>query len=387
MPRSRPLVVAMVVASSLLGACSGTQTPGAVSGSPLAIAQSSQSAQSAATPGASAPPTATPAASASPLPTPGQVAACPTGPVTLETLIGLRDDLGPLSRRYGNTLDRLNERALECFGSATLSFVAFVASPQGLGGTVAFSLAPAWLDTAHSGERFLAASDREAAPGAPYGPFLAVAVPPGLRPAFDAQRGKWVTVGGQFDAPAARSCVADPSQGVDVPSPAEIVEICRTSFMVSSVKPGPDPCPATDSLRAFIATPEYLRADCFGGRTMSFVAVGGPTNNVWPGLQPPELMGDWVLATAAQTDGLFVFVPGSVSSLGIYDISQVARWEVSGHFDDQSAEACVPAQGDTMDGVPIAMSIGEARAFCRNHFVVERLTRLPEATPSPVVQP
>ena len=78
MPRSRPLVVAMVVASSLLGACSGTQAPGAASGSPPAIAQSSQSA-------------ATPAATGSPLPSPGQLAACPTGPVTLETLIGLRD--------------------------------------------------------------------------------------------------------------------------------------------------------------------------------------------------------------------------------------------------------------------------------------------------------
>jgi len=386
MPRSYPLVVALVVASALLSACSGTQTPGAASSSPLAIAQSSRSAL---TPSSSPPPTATPAATTSLVPTTEAVAGCPTGPVTLETLIGLRDDPGPLSRRYGDTLDRLNERALECFGSATLSLVAFVAGPQGLGGTVAFSLAPAWLDTAHGEALYLAASDREAAPGAPSGPFLAVAVPPELHSTFDALRGTWVTVGGQFDAPAARSCVATPVQGVDVPSPAEIVEICRTSFTVNSVKPASDPCPETDSLQAFITTPEYLRADCFGGRTITFDAVGWPINNTWPGLeQPPELLGDWVLSVDGQADGLWVFVPGSVSSLGIYDIyPHVARWEVSGHFDDQSAEACIPAQGDTVDGVQSAMSIGDARAFCRNHFAVDRLARLPDATPSPVVKP
>ena len=376
----------MVLASLVLSACSGTQTPGAASGSPPATARPSQSA---APPGVSAPPAATRADTASPPLTPTAVVACPTAPVTLEKLIGMSRDPGPLSSRHWNALDPLSGRALECFGSTKLSFVAFVASRQGLGGAVAFTVTPAWLDTAHGGELFLAASDREAAPGAPYGPFLAVAVPPELRPSFDAARGKWVTVGGQFDAPAARSCVADPPQGVDVPSPPEIVEICRTSFMVSSVEAASDPCPSTDSLRTLIATPEYLRADCFGGRTISFVAVGWPINNVWPGVeQPPELRGDWVLAIDGQTDGLWVFVPGTVSSLGIYDIyPNVARWEVSGHFDDHLAEACIPTQGDVVDGVQTAISIGDAWAFCRNHFVVDRLTRLPDATPSPVVKP
>lgn len=382
MSRSRRLVVALVLASSVLGACSGAQTPGVASGRP-------PSSQSAAPTGASAPPAATPAATASPPPTPKTVAACPTAPVTLETLIGMRRDPGPLSSRHWNALDPLSGRALECFGSTKLSVVAFVASPQGLGGAVAFTVTPAWLDTAHGGELFLAASDREAAPGAPSGPFLAVAVPPELRRSFDAARGKWVTVGGQFDAPAARSCVADPPQGVDVPSPPEIVEICRTSFMVSSVEAASDPCPSTDSLRTLIATPEYLRADCFGGRTISFVAVGWPINNVWPGVeQPPELRGDWVLAIDGQADELWVSVPGAVSSLGIYDIPpNVARWEVSGHFDDYLAEACIPTQGDVVDGVQTAISIGEVWAFCRNHFVVDRLTRLPDATPSLVAKP
>lgn len=49
------------------------------------------------------------AASAAPPP-----ARCPKDPVTLETLIGLRLERGPLSRTY---VVQTNERALECLGS------------------------------------------------------------------------------------------------------------------------------------------------------------------------------------------------------------------------------------------------------------------------------
>lgn len=381
---SHPLVVATIVVSILLTACSSAQAPGAPSGSPSAIAPSSPSA--APIPSLSPEPTATPEANPSPAPTPGQLAACPTGPATLETFIGLRFDTGPLSRRY---LDRLNERALDCYGSGELAFVAFDANPGGLGGTVAYELKPAWLDTWSSASTFLAASDREAAPLAPFGPFLPVAVPPELRPAFDVHRGQWVKVSGRFDAPAARSCVfAHEGTGADIPSSAELIEMCRTSFVLTSIKPAPNPCPAKDSLQAIIATPEYLRADCFGGRQISFVAVGWPINNVWPGLEvSPDLRSDWVLALNGQTDGLGVFVPRVVNGDGIDDIyPYIVRWEVSGHFDDVLAEACIPTMGDTMDGVPIVKSIGEVRAFCRDHFVVDRLTRLPDAAASPVVE-
>jgi len=300
----------------------------------------------------------------------------------------MRLDNGPLGRRYAATLaPGLNERALECFGSDELSFPAFVASPEGLGGTVAYVITPAWLDTWNaSGLYYLASSDREAAPGSPNGPFFQVAVPPESRSAFDARRGMWATITGRFDAPAANSCVATPPKGADVPLPADIVGLCRTSFAISAVRPASDPCPGTADLQALIATPERLRADCFGGRPISFDSLGWPINNAWPGVKlPPDLSGDWVLAPDGKTDGLWVFVPPSVNGSGTYEIAPyVARWKVEGHVDDAMADDCTPSEGDTIDGVPVVKSLGEVRAFCRNHFVVDRLTRLPAATASPV---
>lgn len=334
------------------------------------------------------------AASAAPPP-----AGCPTDPVTLETLIGLRLERGPLSRTY---VVQTNERALECLGSDELTFDAFVAGPEGLGGVVAYDLEPAWLDTWNSVPLYLAAGDREAAPGAPYGPFLPVAVPLDLRPAFDALRGQWVTVSGQFDAPAAKSCVVAGGGAAEagvVPPPADLVELCRTSLVLTSIQPAPDPCPADDSLEAIIATPEHFRADCFGGRELSFVAVGYSVNNIWLGMKlPPGLGGDWFLGIEGQAESLPVSVPQSVAlpdpagtpwrdrdGVGGGDV----RWDASGHFDDARAEACIPVSGDTMDGVPVVLSIGEVRAFCRNRFVVDRLTWLPGAAAamaSPVVE-
>jgi hypothetical protein len=300
--------------------------------------------------------------------------------MTLETLIGLSLDEGPLSARYGGWL---GERALECFAANELTFVAFVASPEGLGGTVDYTVAPAWLETwdRSGADRYLAASDLEAAPGAPNGPFLPVAVPPELRPAFDALRGRWVTVSGQFDAPAARACVlaTEGATGARIPTRTDLVDMCRTSFVLRTVKPAADPCPTGNGLAVVIATPEQLRADCFGGRQLAFDAVGWPINNIWPGMVLPSELdyGDWVLALAGKTEGLWVFVPASVNSSGIYDVyPQTVRWRVSGHFDDPLADSCRPSAGDTMDGVPIVRSLGEVRAFCRNHLVVDRLARL-----------
>jgi hypothetical protein len=325
------------------------------------------------------------------------VAACPTKAPTLETLIGLRLDGGPLGDRYG---DRLNERALACFKSATLTFTAFVAAPEGLGGTFAYQVAPDWLDTWNSEITFLAASDREAAPGAPFGPFLPVAVPPDVRPAFDGLRGHWVTVNGRMDSPTARICVATRIAGTDVPQPPDLVEMCRTSFVVEWIKSAADPCPATVTLRAILATPDGARADCFGGAPVSFVAAGSSINNVWPGLTMPSGYGDWVFGV----DGLDIdtslaaFVPDTTpfpdpagtpwrdrDGVGGLD----AYWRVTGHFDDELADECLPREGDTMEAVggeatPIVLSRGDVHDFCRNHFVVDRLTWLPGATASSV---
>lgn len=340
-------------------------------------------------------PAAVGAASAPPLP-----GGCPSDPVTLDTLVGLRLDGGPLSRTYAV---QTNEQALACFGSNELTFVAFDAAPEGLGGVVAYTVAPAWLDTWNSVPQYLAASDREAAPGAPFGPFLPVALPPELQASFDGLRGQWVAVSGQFGAPAASSCVvSDHEAATGVPTPIDLAELCRTSFVVTSIEPVADPCPADDSLPAILTTPEQLRADCFGGRELSFEAVGWSINNVWPGLHVAAewLGGDWDFAMQGEADPdsrLTVFVPATLplpdpagtpwrdrDGVGGPDV----RWRVSGHFDDPLADACIPAEGDTMDGAPVVLSIGDVRAFCRNHFVVDALTWLPGevAAPSPAAE-
>lgn len=104
---------------------------------------------------------------------------------------------------------------------------------------------------------------------------------------------------------------------------------------------------------------------------------------------PPGLGGDWFVGIEGQAEALPVSVPQSVAlpdpagtpwrdrdGVGGGDV----RWDASGQFDDAWAGACIPVSGDTMDGVPVVLSIGEVRAFCRNHFVVDRLAWLPGAS-------
>lgn len=344
------------------------------------------------------PPTIPPAPTSSVAPSAATTppSACPTGPTTIETLIGLRLDDGPLSTRYGA---RLNERALECLDGTQLTFTAFVAAPEGLGGTVAYVVTPAWMDTWSSSSMYLAASDREAAPGAPFGPFLPVAVPPGVRSAFDRQHGRWATVSGRLDAPAARTCVATPGGGPDIPPPADLVKLCRTSFVVESVAPGADPCPGTVTLRTILATPENGRADCFGGSSVSFTAAGSSINNVWPGLTMPAGYRDWIFGIDGlmfDDTSLAVFVAEAMplpdpagtpwanrDTVGGPD----AYWRVVGHFDDDLAEACIPDAGYTLatasgDATQVVLPNSDVQTFCRNHLVVDRLTWLPHATAS-----
>jgi hypothetical protein len=381
---------AIVVMAASVGGCSSAVTvaspapPGTrPSRSALPTASATNSVQPAGTPA--------PSADAS------VVRACPVGPTTLEDLIGLRLDGGPLSDRY---LNPLNERALACFDGATLAFTAFLAAPEGLGGTVAYQLTPAWIDTWNSAATFLAASDQEAAPGAPSGPFLPVAVPPDVRASFDRQQGRWATVTGRLDAPLATTCVATPPSGPDVPAPADLVDMCRTSLVLDSIAPGSDPCPAKASLEAIVATPEAGRADCFGGAPVSFVAAGSSINNVWPGMTIPSGYRDWIFgADGLATDAsLAVFVPDTMPLPGPAGTPWANRdtiggpdafWQVVGHFDDPLAEACLPAAGDTLetpahDVTEAVLSKGEVHAFCRNHLVVDRLTWLPDATASSV---
>jgi hypothetical protein len=393
MPSPRPSLfgtIASVILAALVGGCSSavTMAPPALSAtpspsSPSPIASTANAALPAGTPAPSADAAAVPA--------------CPVGPARLEDLISLRLDGGPLSDRY---LNPLNERALTCFRGTTLTFTAFLAAPEGLGGTVAYQLTPAWIDTWNGASTFVAASDHEAAPGAPAGPFLPVAVPPDVRASFDRQHGRWANVTGRFDAPMATTCFAAPASGPEVPPAAVLVDMCRTSFVIASVVPGTDPCPADISVKTILATPEAGRADCFGGASVSFVAAGSSINNVWPGMTIPSGYRDWIFGVdgLATDSSLAVFVPETVSLPGRAGTPWANRdtiggpdafWKVSGHFDDALADECRPTEGykletATHDVTDIVLSKGEVHAFCRNHFVVDRLTWLPDATASSV---
>ncbi len=384
------VAVAGLIAGCSIGVVTGPSAPPAVG--PSASPSSRPSASVSST--GAAPSSIAPAPSLDPAEV---VAACPPEPITLETLIGLRLDGGPLSDRY---LSPVNERALSCLKGSTLAFTAFVATPEGLGGTVAYQLTPSWIDTWNSAATFLAASDRDAARGAPNGPFLPVAVPPNVRPAFESQRGHWVTVSGRLDALAARTCVAAPGSAPDVPTPSDLVDMCRTSFVLDSIVPGTDPCPVNQALKAIVATPEDGRADCFGGVPVSFVAAGSSINNVWPGMTRPSGYRDWAfsLDSLDPDASIWVFMPDSMplpdpagtpwanrDGVGGPD----AFWKVVGHFDDELAEECLPDAGysletATHDVTTVVRSKGEVHAFCRNHFVVDRLTWLPDATASTV---
>jgi len=307
---------------------------------------------------------------------------CPGGPVTLALLVTMHGDPARLGTRYDT---QTNEHAVTCFGDADITVTGFVASPEGLGGVVAYTVSPAWMDTWNArGSRFLAVGDRMAAPGAAAGPFLAVAVAPDLLESFDGLAGSWVTVTGQFDAPDALGCsVHSGIGGSGVPDARDIVELCRTSFVVDRVTPAADVCPGDPDLAAVLAVPDEMRAACFGDNTLQLEGWGWTLMNTWPGVQvPPSLSRDFALAPDLEGDSLWVFLPPSVALPPPEGTPWAERdgiapgdawWRITGHFADQRADDCRPRDGDTTDGLPVVFTPHETQAFCRNHFVITRL--------------
>jgi hypothetical protein len=160
-------------------------------------------------------------------------AECPQHP-TLRQLIALENEPGALTTEFPPIFGSYHEGGLACYGSQKLAFRAFVGNPEGLGGTVSFVIKPLWLA---SQSPFVTPTDNEAGPGLLEGPWFAVAVPSKLANGFAAQTGHWVTMRGHFDDPAAADCVVEGDQSrPDVPSDAQAVEICRSSFVVESVR-------------------------------------------------------------------------------------------------------------------------------------------------------
>jgi len=344
-----------------------------------------------------------PAAAAEPTPPPDSLCRdYPAAATPLRWLLDLQDGSGPLAGSLG--LPGLNERAIYCFGRGNLTVTAFVAQPEGLGGTVPYVVSPAWMDTWMSAGTFLAVGDAEAAQGAPAGPFLPVAVPPPLRTRFDALRGRWATVTLHFDDPGATGCryaegTVAPGTG-DVPSARDLVELCRQSPVISSAVAAR--CPGRPlTLPVILDTPEEMRAYCFGKRTITFDARGETINLAWLGIGFMSGFRDWRVRDEADRD-LYMFVPDTLSlpdrrgtpwenrdGVGGSDV----WWHVVGHFSDPAAAECTARDGGGIEGpdfeVAIAREPVEAVAFCRNHFTVDSLVwlKVPPTDAAAAVRP
>jgi hypothetical protein len=331
----------------------------------------------------------------------GPTVACTPPIATLQALISFGTYFdGPLTARYGEPT--LNEGALACFGSTELTLVAFRSSPEGQGGAYRYQVAPAWMDTWQQTRWFLSPTSAEMAPGFGAGPFLAVAVPPDLQARFDGLAGHWVSVRGHFDDAAAATCrlKGDPKPGAgEIPTKANLLAMCRTSFVVADIDPVAAPCPTgTIDWAAIAATPEQMRATCFGRAQVHFEAFGISINNTWS-LVVPDVK-DWELldpaggtdVAAERAKALEAFVPWALEvpnpsdapwhdrdGIGGLDV----RWRIDGHFDDPAAAACRPEpEGFILDGRQVAWSEEDAHDFCRNHLVVDRLEWIREPGPS-----
>lgn len=173
------------------------------------------------------------------LATPTSVAAsavCPP-PGTLAEIISVdATHTGPLTEQFRPIYGVYAEGAASCWPGQTIELVGFVASPEGLGGARSWAIEPSWLaEPPH----FLSVTATVDPDSGPVGPFLPVAVPPDLETTFERLEGHWVRATGQFDDPAAETCVVtmgDPALGT-APTSEQAVDICRTSFVVHAVEP------------------------------------------------------------------------------------------------------------------------------------------------------
>lgn len=163
---------------------------------------------------------------------------CPATPVTLQDLLDLAADKGPLATEYNIEPMLMSEAALGCYRDETLRFTAYVRDPGEVGWVYVYGIEPAWF----RGLGLFVATTSGQKPG--HGPITALAIPPGLGDLQAAHVGHWVTVTGHFDDPAAATCTATGEPGV-APDAAEAVTICRSVFVVAGVSRTSVPATAT----------------------------------------------------------------------------------------------------------------------------------------------
>jgi hypothetical protein len=169
-----------------------------------------------------------------------QAVACPRPPITVADLIALEADRGPLSA-FPLAVTPMNERALACFGGRELRFTAFVDSTGGVGGTQAYAITPAWLTNARL---VVFGSSREVEPGTGDGPFFFISTRPGSGDLQSRFARRWVTIRGHFRDRAASTCTASGAPG-QTPSRQQAIAICRTMFVLTSIRAASPPDTAT----------------------------------------------------------------------------------------------------------------------------------------------
>ena len=217
---------ACILLFATLAACGATGGSTSPSASP---SQAQATSASIATPE-----TGTPIQSATAGPSEAALSAdCPVPPVRVEDLIELDADPGPLAAKFRPVSGVYNERAAACYRDRSLTFTAFVAAPEGLGGTATFLIEPSWiasptLPVQPSGELL-------APPAFGVGPFLMIGVRPGEGDPFLVFAGSWVLVSGHFGDEAAASCRASGSTD-PVPTVDEAIAICRATLVLDAIE-------------------------------------------------------------------------------------------------------------------------------------------------------
>jgi hypothetical protein len=148
--------------------------------------------------------------------------------------IQLDAERGPLAVRFDEGATVYHERARACFADTEIQFAGFVASPEGKGGVMTFSLSPEWL--AYPSFHVQPSAEVLSPPAFGAGPFFSIAVEPGQGDPTAAFVGGWVQVTGHFADAAAQTCRATGPAG-STPSVEEAIAICETTFVATAIEP------------------------------------------------------------------------------------------------------------------------------------------------------
>ncbi len=185
-------------------------------------------------------------------PEPVLASGCPAQPLTVGELRGLWG--GEFAGFAGMT----NPRGRACYGGSSVRVIGFVDQPEGVGGTSAAGIKPAWLT--EWGLLLYGASNAISTDHA--NDFYTIAIPPGLGDLNVHYARRWVVVTAHFDDRRARTCRG---WGVDHVGAKEAVRVCRSILVLSSVSLTSAPDTSTELVVATEGVGDWpLRALMFG---------------------------------------------------------------------------------------------------------------------------